>query len=300
MSKQAKPLTAGSTIGVMAPSSRIGRADLEAACGLLVSKGFKVAIHPQVVHYAGPEHSTQFTGTDEEKLKAFHDFVKDPNIHAILFATGGQRALRLLDGIDYKLVAANPKIITGFSDNTSVLNSIAARTGIVTWHGPTLRRMLQNKQLDFNLRLLAGEETVIPLQGAQALQGGSPKGHLVGGNLSAFSTLNDDDMPKIKDAILFLEDVGEELTTIDRHLHALRRRGIFDKAAAVIFGQFTNTKDTGTPFGLSFEDVVRQNTQGFKGPILINAPFGHGDDLVALPIGAKASIDGATLTISAF
>ena len=94
MSKHAKPLSVGSTIGVMAPSSRIGRADLEAACGLLVSKGFKVAIHPQVVHYAGPEHSTQFTGTDEEKLKAFHDFVKDPNIHAILFATVGQRALR--------------------------------------------------------------------------------------------------------------------------------------------------------------------------------------------------------------
>ncbi len=300
MSKQAKPLQAGNTFGVMAPSSRIAREDLDAACALLTTRGFRVAVHPQVMVYAEPEHTTQFAGTDAEKIKAFHDFVKDPNIHAIIFATGGQRAMRLLDDLDYKLIAANPKPIMGFSDSTSLLNSIAARTGIVTWHGPTLKRMLKNPQLDFNLALLSGTENTIPLHGAQVLQGGTAKGHIIGGNLSNFAALNDDDMPKTKDAIIFLEEIGEELTTIDRHLCVLRRRGMFDKAAAIIFGQFTNMKDTGTPFGLSFADVIQQNLEGFKGPVLWNAPFGHDVDLVALPIGAKAALDGTTLTITAF
>lgn len=297
MSKQPSPLKAGDTIGVMSPSSRIDRADLDAACALLSSKGYRVAVHPQTIAYSGPEHGTQYAGTVEEKIRAFHDFLRDPNINAIFFATGGQRSAILIDHLDFKLITANPKIIMGFSDNTALLNAITARTGIETWHGPTLRRMMKNPQLDFNLSLLSGTQNDIVLSGAKILQDGTAKGILIGGNLSVFASLHKADCAEPKRSILFFEDIGEELTTIDRHLISMRRSGLLEKASGLIFGQFTDSKDTGTPFGLGLEDIIREHTTGFKGPILMNAPFGHDADLFALPIGRVTSLKGAVLTI---
>jgi muramoyltetrapeptide carboxypeptidase len=95
-------------------------------------------------------------------------------------------------------------------------------------------------------------------------------------------------------AILFLEDINEEYSKIDRELCALRRSGMMDKLSAIIFGQFTNLQDTGAiPFGFSFEDIVRENTDGLNIPILMNAPFGHGKELLyAFPIGQKALLEG--------
>lgn len=285
------PLNPGDTIGIMAPSSRVDAADLENGAAVLRRKGYNVLIHPQ----CAARHN-QSAGTNEEKRDALHDLVKNPDVKAIIFATGGNRALHLLDIIDYDLIKKHPKIYMGFSDNTALLNAITAKTGIVTYHGPTAKRLTKNPQVDFNLSLLAQKEKIIPLTGATVFHDGSADGILVGGNLPMIRSLVcTKDLLDLNDAILFLEDINEETSRLDRDFCTFRRKGVFDNISGLILGQFKNLLDTGTPFGFTFEDIIAEHTEGLNIPILMNAPFGHAEDLYALPIGARMALRGAQL-----
>ncbi|HEU4839375.1 MAG TPA: LD-carboxypeptidase [Micavibrio sp.] len=280
------PLQPGDTIGVMAPSSYIDADALENGADFLRAKGYNILIHPQC-----GARLNQSAGTGEQKRDALHDLVRNPEVEAVFFAAGGNRALHILDLLDYKLIKKHPKIYMGFSDNTALLNVITAKTGIVTYHGPTVKRFPKNPQADFNLSLLSGKENSIPMIGARVLREGSAKGILIGGNLSLFRYLvGSGEIPNPKGAILFLEDISEEYSHIDRDFCYLRRCGLLEKIGGLVLGQFSDMRDTGTPFGFSFEDIIAEYTAGLDIPILTNAPFGHGEDLYALPIGAKAQI----------
>jgi len=292
-------LKPGDTIGVMAPSSKIPRPDIEAGVAYMQDRGYKVFIHPQTYLYADGDEDTasQYAGTVREKVDALHDLVRNPEINAVFFATGGTRALTILDSIDYKLIAANPKIYLGFSDHTALLNAIAAKSGLVTYHGPTFKRIPKNEPMDFNLRLLQGLEKTIPLGDVQTIHAGTATGKLIGGNLSLLRALNDHDFPDLKGAIFFMEEIKEELSTVERHLCAMRRNGLFNKVGALIFGQFTDMTDTGTPFGMTMEDIIREHTDGLKIPVLMNASFGHVPTLRTFPIGQTVTLDGTTLAL---
>lgn len=286
-------LKLGDTIGVMSPSSYVEKEDIDAGVAVLEQRGFKVYVHPQTF-----ERHNQSAGTNDQKIAALHALAADDTIKAVVFAGGGNRALHLLDKIDFNLIAAHPKIYMGFSDCTVLLNAIYARTGIVTFHGPIIKRLAKNPELDFNLRFLIGEEKSIPLNGARILKRGATTGTLIGGNFSAFRRLiGTTEMPDATGAILFLEDVGEELSRIDADLCFYKRSGIFDKIHGLIFGQFSDMKDTGRPFGFTFEEIIAEHTANLNIPVLIDAPFGHAKGLPVFPIGANAKLDGTTLTL---
>lgn len=287
------PLRSGDTIGVMAPSSRISQDDLSASARFLEDRGYKVFIHPQC-HV----ENRQSAGTPAQKRDALHDLAHRPDINAVFFATGGNRALTFADMVDYQLIAANPKIYMGFSDNSVLLNIISAKTGLVTYHGPTFKRLPHNPEADFNLSVLSGAQNNIPLSGLNWMRGNTMKGRLFGGNLSLVRALKPADFPAVQRGILFLEDIKEEYSRIDRDLCALRRTGLFDDLAGIIFGDFTDPQDTGVlPFGFTLEEIIAEHIAGFDFPVAMNAPFGHGGRLPVFPVGATVMIAGQTLTI---
>ena len=99
------------------------------------------------------------------------------------------------------------------------------------------------------------------------------------------------EIPNPKGAILFLEDISEEYSHIDRDFCYLRRCGLLEKIGGLVLGQFSDMRDSGTPFGFSFEDIIAEHTAGLDIPIVTNAPFGHDTDLYAMPIGQRAEIE---------
>lgn len=54
----------------------------------------------------------------------------------IITYLGRFNANQLLRHFDYDLIAKYPKILCGFSDITTLHNTIYAKTGLVTYHGP--------------------------------------------------------------------------------------------------------------------------------------------------------------------
>jgi muramoyltetrapeptide carboxypeptidase len=288
------PMKTGDTIGVMAPSSYVDAADLDAGKAVLETMGYKVVIHPQ-----SHARLNQSAGTNAEKRDAFHDLLRSNDINAIMFAAGGNRALHWANDVDSDIVKAHAKPVIGFSDATAPLNILSARTGLVTYHGPSLRWLAKNAANKADktqcLDILGGGKT-IPLDDATVARAGKATGRLAGGNASLFQYLLND--VNLANAILFLEDWNIETSRLDLLFCTLRRAGVFDKINSLILGTFDNLQDTGRPFGFTLEDIIQEHTAGTDFPIIMNAPFGHGERLITLPIGASATLDGTILTLA--
>ncbi|MCB1556543.1 MAG: LD-carboxypeptidase [Alphaproteobacteria bacterium] len=283
----------------MAPSSRsLDRAGFDQSVAYLKELGFNVYVHPQTwaTHH-------QSAGTVDQKIAAFYDLLEHPDIKAVFAARGGNRGGMMLADIDEEKIRSHPKILLGFSDVTVLLNALQARTGLVGLYGPDMERFGRMPLEDQKqcLALMAGETPDIPLSGACVLRDGETTGKLVGGSLSAFqSLLGTPWQPDFTDAILFLEDTGDELSRYDRMFIHLRNAGAFDRLAGLVLGDFGTPLDTGsTPFGFTLKDIVREHTDGWHFPVVMNAPFGHGPRLPTFPIGAPARLtaekSGATL-----
>lgn len=277
-----------STIAVIAPSSRgeISAADI----AVLEARGHKVIVHPQC-HLS----HCQSAGTPEERAKALMEVFADKSIDIVMAARGGNRAMHLLPYLDFEVLKRHPKPLIGFSDGTALLNAIYAKTGHKGFHGPTLSRMAKADAASLMqfFDVLEGKPTTIDMAGATVLQGGQARGLMVGGNLSVFTALcGTPYMPECAGKILFLEDIGDQLSRYDRMLAQLRLAGVFDNIAAIVFGVMLAEGDSSvTPFGFETIDILREHTKHLRVPVLCDAPFGHKGALPTFPVGGMATLD---------
>lgn len=70
-----------------------------------------------------------FSGTAKERAQALIDFYKDDEIKGIFDISGGDIANGILPYLDYEVIANSSKMFWGYSDLTTVINAIYAKTG---------------------------------------------------------------------------------------------------------------------------------------------------------------------------
>ena len=90
-----------------------------------------------------------------------------------------------------------------------------------------------------------------------------------------------------KNAILFLEDIGEYLYNIDRMMYQLKRSGKLKNISGLIFGGFTDLKDTTRPFGQNINEILSQFSNALDVPVCFNFPVSHERENFALKIGVE-------------
>lgn len=286
-------LKKGDIIGVMSTSCWVEEEDVLKAKRFIEEQGYKAFIHPQTT-----ARLNQSAGSAEEKANALNELFANPEIKAIFGSRGGNRANTTLDKIDFNLIRKNPKIIIGYSDITILLNAIYQKTGLVTFHGPLFRELPTHRDYDQMIGVLSGTSDSLDVSECTVLKPGDAEGTLLGGNLSLFQgLLGTSHMPDMKGSILMLEDVGDHLSRYDRMFCHLKNAGILQQLSGLIIGSFTKVKDNeDNPFGFSLEDIILEHTEGLDIPILMNAPFGHGERLCTLPIGAKVSLKNGRIS----
>ncbi len=287
-------LKKGDTIGVIAPSNYIEKDDLEyinASIALMEASGFKVKFGKYVFE------DTLGYGTSPEKRAADINWAfKDDEVKAIMCVKGGEDSNTTLDYIDYEMIKKHPKIICGFSDNTSILNAIHEKTGLVTYHGPTFKSLTSwesgyaYKQfiktfVEDTGSLIMGE----PEDEYTTIQAGQATGELVGGNLSLFTKLVCGKYAvNLQDKILFLEELGFEAAPemVNSNIYYLKQNGVFDRIAGLWIGNYEH------PSKVSIEKIIK-NAIGdeYKFPIIKSDNFGHIDKKIIIPIGTKAEIN---------
>ena len=105
--KPIKPnaLKPGDTVAVVASAAAIERAHLERGVNVLASMGFRVKVSERVLARSGI-----LAGDDRERASELQRYFADPEVKAIFSARGGYGCGRLLPILDFKAIAATPKI----------------------------------------------------------------------------------------------------------------------------------------------------------------------------------------------
>lgn len=241
--------------------------------------------------------------------------------------------MRLLPLLNFNMIRQNPKPLIGYSDITALHTSINKLCGFVTFHGPmpntdysrlddftleSLKSQLFHPQDVHELQNPQGQELQVlypvstntdspdapGISGAPHAPEGNPiiTGRLTGGNLSLIAgTLGSPWEIDTKNAILFLEDVGERPYRLDRNFTALALAGKFRDCAGILLGTFTDCEepphddpaDSGVIADrtLTLQQIIEEVVLPYKKPTLLNYRAGHMYPQSTLPMGAQISID---------
>jgi len=209
--------------------------------------------------------------------------------------------MRLLPLLDEIQESPPAKILLGYSDITSLQIYAYQRWQWVTFHGPVVAKDLGDRLEQ------AGEESLLrtlmdptPLGKIQApgmttLHGGVARGSLVGGCLSLIAcSLGTPYQLKTEGKILFLEDVGELLYSLDRLLTQLRLAGLFRSVKGIVFGPLKDAHDEPEVIQSMLKDVLGD----LKVPMVFGFPSGHQADSWTIPMGLNETLEADQKALS--
>lgn len=292
-------------LSIFTPAGVVARAPaLRLAARRLRGLGFEV----QVDESATARHQ-RFGGDDDTRLAALHRVAAAaPSI--AMPARGGYGITRLLDRIDWKLLAKSVEQGTrwvGHSDFTAVQLGLLAHAGegasAVTWAGPMATDDfgradeaggVDEVTRDCFVEAMGGELEAVGFRTEAGFDGLGVRGRLWGGNLTMLmSLLGTKHWPKaqlIKGGVLFLEDVNEHPYRVERCLLQLQQAGVLETQKAVILGAFSAWKPSPLDRGYTLKTAVARVRAGMKTPLLTGLPFGHVQPKVTLPVGQKVQL----------
>jgi len=305
-----KKLKKGHHIRIIAPvrSMNVLASDTQKrAMNRLKEFGFKISFGEHVFE------TNEFNSSSiESRVSDIHSAFKDDNVDAILTVIGGYNSNQLLQYIDYKLIANNPKIFCGYSDVTVLANAINAKTGMITYLGPHFSSWAMTHGFDYTLEFFIKccmekpafyivpsdkwsddpwyldqeNRKFIQNEGYWILNNGHAIGKIVGGHTRCFGVLQGTEYwQSLCNTILILEE-HEEInpSLFDRQLQSIIHQKGFIGVKGIIIGRFQKqTKMTKK----ILKTIIDTKKELKKIPIIANVDIGHTTPMATIPIGGK-------------
>ncbi len=287
-------------LGVFAPASPVRAEYLEAGERALAELGFRVRRAPALF-----ERGDYTAGTPEQRAGDFLTLLDDEEVAALFCARGGYGSLDLLERIPPGRLRERPKALLGASDATA-LHALAARAGIVSFHGPMVAQQMARGAEAWDsgelLGLLSATSPGFRLawRAAEPLHGGSAEGALRGGCLSLVAALVGGPCElRFEGAIAVLEDIGVKPYQIERMFTQLRQAGAFRGVRGFVFGEMPGCVQHPDQ-GYTTADLLRRLTAPFGVPAVMGFATGHttpGSACRTLPFGVGARMDDSGVTL---
>ncbi|MCF6247868.1 MAG: LD-carboxypeptidase [Desulfobacula sp.] len=271
-------------LGICAPSARFDIKKFNSGIHVLETLGFHIDIPSEI--FATKRY---LAGEDFLRARVINRHFSDPAIDGIICARGGFGAIRILDYLDWDIIRDNPKPLIGFSDSTALLMTIMSKTKQVVIHGPTVTSFsdAHKKTIDSFYNTVQGKIENIELSNGKSIKPGKGTGILVGGNMATLShLLGTRYQPEFRDAVLFLEDIGEPAYKIDRMLTQMKMAGVFKEIKGVITGSFKKCENEDY-----ISEIVFETFDEYDVPILAGLDAGHGRINLSLYMGTAVILD---------
>ncbi|MDO8298187.1 muramoyltetrapeptide carboxypeptidase [Lacisediminimonas sp.] len=249
-------------------------------------------------YYQAEQRYQRFGGTDDARLAQLHDAARDPEIDIVIALRGGYGSSRLLESIDFDLLASSGKLFVGHSDFTALQLGLLARTGASSFSGPMICDDFTRADRSQFTMAQFWDCIARPQHQLDWECKNSPdlavEGTLWGGNLTMLATLvGTPYLPRIAGGILFLEEVNEHPYRIERMLLQLLHAGVLEQQQALVLGDLGTVRLTDYENGYGFESMLAWSRQHLPLPVVTGLPVGHIRDKATLAVGADA-----TLTVS--
>ncbi|MFB5265673.1 LD-carboxypeptidase [Paenibacillus enshidis] len=292
-------LQRGDTIGIVTLGSPLDASTINARIEVLRAMEFNVVLGQHV--YA---HNGFLAGTDEQRASDLMMMFQNPQVKMILPTRGGTGVAGILPYLDYNVIRNNPKIVTGYSDITVLLNVLYQFADLITFHSLLLIDF-KNETPAYNFEqffsatsLLSWNRRILNPPGIPLMSRvpGNATGQLVGGNLTSFvDTLGTPFEIDTRDKILVIEETHESTNTVYRFLNDLKLAGKFDDCIGIIMGECTGCQ---AAYGTSYKDLINQFIVPLGKPLITNLATGHGVYKAALPIGAMVNLNSINNSIT--
>ena len=278
------PLGPDDPIGVVALSGPIDPERLDRGIRVLKSWQRPLIVAPNLGHRSRYLDGRLFYFTSN----------RNGGARTVLAARGGYGLTRLLGRVPWRRLIEDGIRFVGFSDVTALMGPLVERGGVTQVHGPMVAAGLEDEQSAERLRrLLEGEvigRTLFAFGADEVVRHGHASGSAKGGNLSLLASLVGTPwQPDLKDAVVFLEDVGEPAYRLDRMLTHIGASGMFRGVKALISGSLCDCPGIGersTEWRELLEEAAPPGT-----PIVTGISFGHRTPNMAFPLGTQITVD---------
>ena len=280
-------LQKGDAVGVIATSYSPRAGWLARGVKALERAGYGVIVDPDL-------HTTRrYTrAEDERRAASFTRLWTDPNVKALIGGTGGYGAVRMLPYLDPAVFRAHPKALVGYSDITALHLWLMRVAGLRSFHGPTVDDLIPSARDVTTMSILSALTNPRPTARfgrgvARAVKPGRAAGRLVGGNMAMVQqTIGTPYEVDTTDAILFLEEVRDPMSSVDERLVQLRASGLLGKAKGIVFGHLRLDRSEED----EFEDFVLDLISDLGVPVLMDFPAGHDNPNLTLPLGTEVEL----------
>lgn len=288
-------LQQGDCVDVVAPGMRPAPETLKGIQAFLNSWGLRVRVAKDLIG-----NDLVCSNTKEYRSKNLRQALLAEDSKMIWCLRGGYGSLHLLPDLK-SLKPKNIKLFVGLSDITTLHSYFHQEWNWATLHACNLDRLVLNKTTPTEnkrlLDVLFGEKKKLqykikPLN-TLALKERSVESVVVGGNLITLqSSFGTPYQLKTENKILFFEDIGERAYRLDRVFTQMEQMGLWKGVKAVIFGQFTGSKE---PEGRDLVPrLLKEFAQKQKFPVFGGLAVGHGENQHPLPLNTKARIVSGT------
>lgn len=298
-----KPLKPGDRIALIAPSSPVDEDKLIQAIDSVKFLGLIPVLYPSATMTHG-----YLSGPDEARAADVNSAFADPNIDGIFCLRGGYGVTRILDRIDFKMIAKNPKLFLGYSDITGLHVALNQLCNLVTLHAPMPSRgfhtldpvTLQSLTGCIFSASAPGLAPDIEDERIETIHPGVATGPLVGGNLSLLAaTLGSPYEVDTKNKILFIEEVDEKNYKVDRGLTSLALARKFSDCKGILLGTWADVgdPDVAEEKNLTLHQIFEEVVKPFGKPTINNFRAGHIYPQITIPMGAKARLNATDGTV---
>lgn len=282
-------LREGSMIGITACSNGYDKSyepKLRMLCKILEEIGLEPVLSRCI--YA---KDSVFSGTGEERASELMKFFEDTKIEAIFDISGGNLANEVIAYLDYEIISKNPKPMFGYSDLTTVLNAIYAKTGIETYLYQIRNLMYsygEEQKENFIQSMFYGKENLFTFP-VEWIQGNEMEGVVCGGNIRCLLKLAGTEyFPDVQDKILVLEGYSGKPDMIATLFTQLKLMGVFHKIHGILLGTFTEMEEKS--YEPSVDQLIQEIVSDWKLPIAKTRFIGHGVDSKGVRIGSKLTL----------
>ncbi|GIM90761.1 peptidase S66 [Paractinoplanes toevensis] len=279
-----------------------GVPDTRLARGIQILEGFGLVVEAGAHLY---DRYGYLAGTDADRLADLNAAFRDPGVRGVFAARGGYGTQRIIDRLDLAAVRRDPRVFVGFSDLTVLSGRLWTAARLVSFYGPMVNwtdtRTGPTEIESLRKAIMTMDPIVLtsdPAEPSAAVSvPGTATGTLLGGNLTMLQAgVGTRDLPDLHRAILLLEDTDESAYSYDRMLTHLTRSGALRGIAGVAIGQFTNAPVVSGQWTAAQAVQDRLATLGV--PVLGGLRIGHGNGQLTVPLGARATIDTTTATLT--
>lgn len=286
-----KALQKNDPVYVVASSSPFSRKGFLKGIGKLKSFGLEPKYRRDIF-----SKKAYLAGSDSRRFQELKAALEDKKAAAVFFARGGYGVARLVEQLSS--VKPQLKIISGFSDVTTLLLYAQKKWGWVTLYGPMVGGSLYQDRftLESFQRVAFSSKPLgeIRVPALVSVRPGKAQGILVGGCLTLIAhSLGTPYQIETKDRVLFLEDVDEKPYAIDRMLTHLKLAGLFERCRGVIFGSLPGPSPLNR-----YRQVLREIFGDYSFPVAMNFPGGHCKKRYTLPFGVRVELDTKRKTLT--